>query len=90
MESPIVSAAEMRAAEEAAFARGVEVEALMDQAGSGVARAVRQFFRARERALFTRGKATTAATRSWRLNFCSAQVGASSCGFHFPKANAVS
>ena len=34
----------MRAAEEAAFARGVEVEALMDQAGAGVARAVQQFF----------------------------------------------
>ena len=34
----------MRAAEEAAFARGVEVETLMDQAGAGVARAVRQFF----------------------------------------------
>jgi hydroxyethylthiazole kinase-like uncharacterized protein yjeF len=34
----------MRAAEDAAFARGVEVEALMDQAGAGVARAVRKFF----------------------------------------------
>jgi len=34
----------MRTAEETAFARGVEVEALMDQAGAGVARAVRQFF----------------------------------------------
>src|SRR5205814_6638565 len=34
----------MRAAEEAAFARGIEVEALMDQAGAGIARAVRQFF----------------------------------------------
>jgi ADP-dependent NAD(P)H-hydrate dehydratase / NAD(P)H-hydrate epimerase len=34
----------MREAEEAAFARGVEVEALMDQAGAGVARAIRQFF----------------------------------------------
>ena len=44
MDSPIVSAAEMRAAEEAAFGRGIEVEALMDQAGTGVARAVQQFF----------------------------------------------
>lgn len=44
MDSPIVSSAEMRAAENAAFARGVAVEALMDQAGEGVARAVRQFF----------------------------------------------
>ena len=34
----------MHAAEEAAFARGVSVEALMDQAGAGVARAVRQFY----------------------------------------------
>src|SRR6266436_7103577 len=34
----------MRDAEEAAFARGVEVEALMDQAGAGIARAVRRFF----------------------------------------------
>ncbi|MEY2439593.1 MAG: ADP-dependent NAD(P)H-hydrate dehydratase / NAD(P)H-hydrate epimerase, partial [Verrucomicrobiota bacterium] len=34
----------MRGAEEAAFARGVKVEALMDQAGAGVARAVHQFF----------------------------------------------
>jgi len=44
LDSPVVSAAEMRTAEEAAFARGVEVEALMDEAGAGVARAVRQFF----------------------------------------------
>ena len=44
MESPIVSAAEMRAAEEAAFARGIEVESLMDQAGAGVAHTVRKFF----------------------------------------------
>src|SRR5205809_3963811 len=43
MGSPIVSAAEMRAAEAAAFARGVEVEALMDQAGARVAGAVQQF-----------------------------------------------
>lgn len=34
----------MREAEQAAFARGVQVEALMDQAGAGVARAVAQFF----------------------------------------------
>lgn len=34
----------MRAAEESAFARGIEVEALMEQAGAGVARAVQQFF----------------------------------------------
>src|SRR5438477_140488 len=34
----------MRAAEEAAFARGIGVETLMDHAGAGVARAVRKFF----------------------------------------------
>ena len=34
----------MRAAEEAAFATGVPVEALMDEAGAGVARAVTKFF----------------------------------------------
>ena len=34
----------MRAAEETAFARGVQVEALMDQAGAGVAQAVAKFF----------------------------------------------
>ena len=44
MDSPILSSAQMREAEEAAFARGVKVEALMDQAGAGIARAVRKFF----------------------------------------------
>src|SRR6266511_687222 len=34
----------MRSAEEAAFARGVGVEALMDQAGAGIAKAVSKFF----------------------------------------------
>jgi NAD(P)H-hydrate epimerase len=34
----------MRETEEAAFAHGVEVEALMDQAGAGVARAIAKFF----------------------------------------------
>src|ERR1043166_9121753 len=44
MNSPILSSAQMRETEEAAFARGVDVEALMDKAGAGVARAVRKFF----------------------------------------------
>ena len=44
MESPVLSSAQMQAAEQAAFARQITVEALMDQAGIGVARAVRQFF----------------------------------------------
>src|SRR2546423_8973498 len=34
----------MRTAEEAAFARGVQVEALMNKAGAGVAQAVTKFF----------------------------------------------
>jgi NAD(P)H-hydrate epimerase len=41
---PILTSAEMRAAEEAAFARGVQVEALMDKAGAGVAQIVTNFF----------------------------------------------
>jgi len=34
----------MRAAEEAAFARGISAEALMEQAGAGIARAITKFF----------------------------------------------
>jgi ADP-dependent NAD(P)H-hydrate dehydratase / NAD(P)H-hydrate epimerase len=56
LESPIVSAAAMRAAEEAAFASGVEVEALMDHAGAGVAAAVRKFFPRAGRAIVFVGK----------------------------------
>jgi ADP-dependent NAD(P)H-hydrate dehydratase / NAD(P)H-hydrate epimerase len=56
VESPIVSAAAMRAAEEAAFSRGVEAEALMDRAGSGVADAVRQFFPEPGKAIVFTGK----------------------------------
>jgi hydroxyethylthiazole kinase-like uncharacterized protein yjeF len=44
LDSPIVSSAEMRAAEEAAFARGIQVESLMNEAGAGVARTVQKFF----------------------------------------------
>jgi len=44
LNTPILTSAQMRAAEEAAFARGVQVEALMDQAGAGVAQAVTRFF----------------------------------------------
>src|SRR6266446_9902075 len=46
----------MRDAEEAAFARGVEVEALMDQAGAGIARAVRKFFPYSGRCIVYAGK----------------------------------
>ena len=34
----------MRAAEEAAFARGVSAEALMEEAGAGIARSIKKFF----------------------------------------------
>src|SRR4029077_17082866 len=40
----VLSSAQMRAAERAAFARGVQVEAIMDQAGAGVAFTVTRFF----------------------------------------------
>src|SRR6266704_480555 len=46
----------MRAAEESAVARGVTIETLMDQAGAGVARAVRQFFPKPARCLVFAGK----------------------------------
>src|ERR1041385_4728019 len=46
----------MRAAEEAAFARGVEVEALMDRAGASVAAAVQNFFPRPGRAIVFVGK----------------------------------
>jgi ADP-dependent NAD(P)H-hydrate dehydratase / NAD(P)H-hydrate epimerase len=54
--SSVVSSAEMRAAEEAAFARGVSAEALMDEAGAGIARVVRQFFSIPGRCLVFAGK----------------------------------
>ena len=44
MESPILSSAQMREAEDAAFARGIQVEALMDQAGAGLAHAIGEIF----------------------------------------------
>jgi ADP-dependent NAD(P)H-hydrate dehydratase / NAD(P)H-hydrate epimerase len=42
--SPVVSSAQMRDAEDAAFARGISAEHLMNQAGSGIAMAVQRFF----------------------------------------------
>jgi ADP-dependent NAD(P)H-hydrate dehydratase / NAD(P)H-hydrate epimerase len=44
LESPVLTSTQMRSAEKAAFAQGVEVEALMDQAGAGIASAVAKFF----------------------------------------------
>ena len=44
MDLQILTSAQMRAAEETAFAQGVQTEALMNQAGAGVAQAVAKFF----------------------------------------------
>src|SRR6516165_36492 len=53
---PILTSAQMRAAEEAAFASGVQVEALMDKAGAGVAQAVTKFFQKPGRCMVFAGK----------------------------------
>ena len=60
MNSPVVSSAEMRAAEDAAFARGVTAEALMEMAGAGIARAVVQFFPSPGRCVIFLGKGNNA------------------------------
>ncbi len=60
MNLPILTSAQMRAAEEAAFARGVEVEALMDNAGAGVAQAVTRFFRKPGKCIVFAGKGNNA------------------------------
>ena len=44
MNSPVVASVQMRDAENAAFARGISAEHLMNQAGSGIAETVRRFF----------------------------------------------
>ena len=44
MNSPVVTSAQMRDAENAVFARGISAAALMNQAGAGIAQAVQQFF----------------------------------------------
>ncbi|MGZ5005976.1 MAG: NAD(P)H-hydrate dehydratase, partial [Chthoniobacterales bacterium] len=60
MDSPVVTSAEMRAAEEAAFARGITAEALMDEAASGIAHAVEKFFPHPGRCLVFGGKGNNA------------------------------
>src|ERR1043166_7242567 len=50
----------MRAAEEAAFASGVEVEALMNKAGAGVAQTVTKFFQKPGRCIVFAGKGNNA------------------------------
>ena len=75
MNLPILTSAQMRAAEESAFARGVEVEALMDKAGAGVAQAVTRFFRKPGKCIVFAGKghnagdALVAAERLRRLGW---------------------
>src|SRR6266571_9447687 len=53
---PILTSAQVRAAEEAAFASGVQVEALMNKAGAGVAQAVTKFFPKPGRCIVFAGK----------------------------------
>ncbi len=60
MESPVVSSAEMRAAEETAFSRGHAVEVLMDEAAAGIARTVGRFFPKPGRCLVFAGKGNNA------------------------------
>ena len=60
LESPVVTSAEMRAAEKAAFARGASAEELMDQAAAGIARAVSKFFPTSGRCLIFAGKGNNA------------------------------
>jgi NAD(P)H-hydrate repair Nnr-like enzyme with NAD(P)H-hydrate epimerase domain len=44
LNSPILTQAQMRAAEAAAFTRGISAEALMEQAGKRIAQSVASFF----------------------------------------------
>ena len=60
MNLPVVSTAEMRSAEEAAFALGITAEALMEEAGAGIARAVRRFVPVPGRCVVFAGKGNNA------------------------------
>jgi NAD(P)H-hydrate epimerase len=53
---PILTSAQMRAAEHAAFASGVQVEALMNEAGAGVAQTVTKLFQKPGRCFVFAGK----------------------------------
>jgi NAD(P)H-hydrate epimerase len=57
---PILTSPQVQAAEEAAFARGVDVEALMDKAGAGVARGVTKFFEKPGKCIVFAGKGNNA------------------------------
>jgi NAD(P)H-hydrate epimerase len=77
LDLPILTSAQMRAAEEAAFANGVQVEALMNKAGAGVAQAVTKFFQKPGRCVVFAGKGHNAgdalfaaqclAMRGWKI-----------------------
>jgi hydroxyethylthiazole kinase-like uncharacterized protein yjeF len=56
LDLPILTSAQMRAAEQAAFATGVQVEALMNKAGAGIAQAVTKFFQKPGRCIVFAGK----------------------------------
>ncbi|MDQ6655238.1 MAG: NAD(P)H-hydrate dehydratase [Verrucomicrobiota bacterium] len=60
MVSPILTVAEMRAAEEAAFARGTTAESLMDEAARGIAAAVSSIFPQPARCIVFAGKGNNA------------------------------
>ncbi|HEX8678433.1 MAG TPA: NAD(P)H-hydrate dehydratase, partial [Chthoniobacterales bacterium] len=60
MDSPVVTSAEMRAAEETAFARRVTAEALMDEAAAGIARTAQQCFPAPGRCIVFAGRGNNA------------------------------
>ncbi len=60
MQSAVVSVADMRAAEAAAFAGGVSAEMLMDEAAAGIADSVRRFFPRPGRCLVFAGKGNNA------------------------------
>jgi ADP-dependent NAD(P)H-hydrate dehydratase / NAD(P)H-hydrate epimerase len=80
LDLPILTSAQMRAAEQAAFARGVQVEALMDQAGAGVAQTVTKFFPNPGKCIVFAGKGHNAGDalvaaeilhrRGWKIEVC--------------------
>ncbi len=77
MDLPVLTSAQMQTAEEAAFERGVQVEALMNKAGAGVAQAVTKFFQKAGRCIVFVGKGHNAgdalfaaqclATQGWKI-----------------------
>jgi hypothetical protein len=70
----------MRAAEEAAFASSVSVEALMNKAGTGVAQAVTKFFQKPGRCIVFAGKGNKGTPYSPR-NVWSSADGKSKCAW---------